>query len=614
MVDEKLGAMRRRISAIRELSKKATSFINACDYDVEGETIGENILQYVCGRPEGSSQRAKFSTLTDDELVASFEKAKPGIGIGLARAGRARHAIDFLWGVNLSRILSDSFNSVSHGYKTISMGRVQGPTLGFVVQRELEIRNFVPTPYWTVTAVFEKDGVRFEALSTRGKFLVKASAEQVKAECEGKSGRVLSSTSVAYKERPPPPFDTLDLQREAFRTFGYSPSRTLQIAQRLYLDAVISYPRTSSQRLPPSIGYENIISKLARINQYSLLASELLGRRLSPREGTRADPAHPAIYPTGVQLRESPSSQEGKVFDLIVRRFLSCFAEDAVREKTDISIDVEGNTFGIVGRRTLKSGWISVHGKRSDLDEKSTPALKEGEVVSVIRISCDEKLEQAPYRYNQSTLLGMMEREGIGTKSTRAETISTLIARGYMAGEKIVATDLGIALVEAMKEHCPQIVSVELTRETERELERIEAGEAEGSEVSEKAIVILSKQVAAIRESSEALTAEIKTAVGEANNSVNVLGACPICKSGKLIVIRSRKTRKRFVGCTDYSKGCRASAPLPQRGTVKAAAKPCMKCGWPIVYIRAWRRPWRICVNVNCENNKRGKHEVQTVC
>jgi len=472
----------------------------------------------------------------------------------------------------------------------------------------------VPTPYWTVSASFEREGAKFEAPSLHGKFLVKTEAYKVKTSSEGKTGKVSAVASVVHKELPPPPFDTSDLQHEAYRVFGYLPSKTLQIAQRLYLDASISYPRTSSQKLPSSIRYGEIISKLAGMDGYSGLAQSLVGHNLSPREGYKTDQAHPAIFPTGERLRSSITSQEGKIFDLIVRRFLSCFAEDAVREKTDLRVDVDGNLFGITGRRTLKSGWMRFYGKYSGIEDQFIPEVKVGDSLLVSAVSCGEKLESAPQRYNQSTLLGKMEREGIGTKATRAEIISTLLTRGYVKGEKLVATDLGIAVIESMQEHCPQIISTKLTRETEKDLEAIEMGELDGRETIERAIGLLSQQIEALRKSAGVVGGEIHRAAVVDVVEQKTLGVCPVCKEGKLVVIRSRKTGKRFVGCTNYSKGCRASAPLPQRGTVRPAAKPCSKCGWPIVYVRTWRRPWRLCVNIECENNgRRGKHVVQTL-
>ena len=177
----------------------------------------------------------------------------------------------------------------------------------------------------------------------------------------------------------------------------------------------------------------------------------------------------------------------------------------------------------------------------------------------------------------------------------------------------MTATDLGISLVETMQEYCPEIISTELTRETEGELQAIEEGKSDGIEMTERAITILLKQIEVLRSNGTVVGDEIQQAAVQSTNLFDVLGMCPVCKSGKLRVIRSRKTGKRFVGCTGYSGGCRASAPLPQRGSIKAAAKPCAKCGWPVVYVRRGRFPWRLCVNLACESKVGTRNAMQTL-
>jgi len=599
LVDKDAKNVEKRISSIKKLTQRAESFVNACDYDVEGETIGHNILRYACGGKEAVALRAKFSTLTKEELVSAIEGASAGLGSDLARAGRARHLLDFLWGINLSRALSGSLSSASAGYRTVSIGRVQGPTLAFVVERETEIRSFVPTPFWTVVGVFENKGWRFEAPSVTSRFAKKVEAEMVRDGCLGKAADVSEVSRVVFKQPPPVPFNLGDLQREAYRIFGFTPSRTLQVAERLYLDALISYPRTSSQRLPASINYRQILSNLGRIREYSAPVEELLGEALRPREGDKLDTAHPAIYPTGEVPRRALSAWESKLFDLIVRRFLVCFAPDAVRERVSAQIDVGGHQFRITGRATLKAGWMRYYRKYTGIEDKDMPSLSKGDVLSVVDVICTEKFEGAPPRFNQSSLLEKMESESIGTKATRAEIISTLISRGYVSGDRLVATDLGISVIETMKEFCPQIISTELTRDTEEALEGVEGGGSDGALV-EGAIDVLSSQIERLKQSEMEVGRKVSESAAQTNLSQSVLGICPLCKTGKLRIIRSFKTKKRFVGCTNYAAGCRASAPLPQRGPVKATPWPCKSCGWPVVYVRTGRHPWRLCINLGC--------------
>jgi len=612
LVDKKLGGAQRRIALIGNLAKNAKHFINACDYDAEGETIGENVMRYACGGVQGSALRARFSTLTSEDIIASFDEAKARVGQGLADAGRTRHVLDFIWGINLSRALSTAVNSSSPGYKTISMGRVQGPTLAFVVQRETEIRGFVPTPYWIVSGLFEKGGMNFTASSAIGRFSKRTDAEAVRNACQGQEGVVSELTKTVFKEPPPPPFNTGDLQREAYSAFAYSPSKTLQLAERLYLDALISYPRTSSQKLPPSIGYRRILSGLARTSEYEAHAKELLSEPLSPRQGEKNDKAHPAIYPTGDLPRRSLPLYEKRVFDLIVRRFLACFGSDAIRERTDLKIDVNGNEFRVSGRSTLRLGWLKYYGKYESRYERGAPKLLKGDLVKVIRVDCEEKLEQPLPRYNLGSLLDRMEKEGIGTKATRAETISTLGARGYITGDPISATELGISVFEVMEEYCPKIVSVELTRETEKELDEVEDGKRDGADVIARAISELYGEIEHLKSGENKVGGELGQAA-TARIAQESIGRCPVCKTGTLVVIRSRKTKKRFVGCSNYENGCRASAPLPQRGWIKPAARPCSTCGWPVIYVRRGRYPWKLCVNISCETKVGRKNAVQTL-
>jgi len=591
-----------RIRAIRSLSDEASSFVNACDFDIEGETIGYNILRYACGEKEASARRARFSALTKEEIVEAFDDGRLGSNDGLARAGRLRHAIDFVWGVNLSRALSESVRT-SRGFRTVSVGRVQGPTLNFMVEREAEVRTFVPTPYWTARGRFRKGEAVFEAKYSSVPILpVKRAAEEVKGACEGRGGVVSLVTRGTFSQRPPPPFNLADLQKEAFRLFGYSPSKTSQIAERLYLAAMISYPRTGSQRLP-KLDYGKLLSKIAAIAGYSNLVGEILSEGVfHPTEGQNTDSAHPAIYPTGESGRRSLTVEEKRIFDLVVRRFLSCFGEDAVREASSVAISVGEHEFRMEETRVVVPGWMKFAGgeRRADGVSIGGPSLREGDRVEVEGVDVEEHLREHRARYNQATLLEKMEREGIGTKATRADIISTLLGRGYVTGETLVPTELGFVLIEAMREYCPQIISTRLTRDIETQLERVETTGDMGWEFFEGTLSSLLAQVGEVRLHESEIASKMLGSGSEGAFGRTILGGCPTCKEGKLWVVRSRKSGKRFVGCTNYPKGCRASAPLPQRGTIRTTMKPCASCGWPVVYVRMGRHPWRLCVNDRC--------------
>ena len=254
------------IRTISLLSQQATRFVHACDYDQEGEVIGYNILEYACKNKYESSLRAKFSTLTDEEIRNSFDNLlKPSKG--LAEAGRSRHMIDFIYGVNLSRALTQSFKVSNDGkrYCNLSIGRVQGPALAFVVDREMEIRKHVPEPYWIIYGEFEKNGHIIKAHYYQQKINTLSQATSIVSACANEDGVVRGIEHQKATLKAPTPFNLGDLQKEAFRVFKFSPSYTLTIAERLYIEALISYPRTSSQKLPKSINYKKIISALSKI-------------------------------------------------------------------------------------------------------------------------------------------------------------------------------------------------------------------------------------------------------------------------------------------------------------------------------------------------------------
>lgn len=599
----------RAIKVISELAKDASAFVHACDYDQEGEVIGHSILQYTCGNKYGQARRAKFSTLTDEEIRESFANLeKPSSG--LAEAGRSRHMLDFVYGVNLSRALAGSLKTANR-YRNLSIGRVQGPTLAFAADRELEIRLHVSDPYWTIAARFEKNNQEFSAQYEKPKIGTLAEARSIVDACVGRDGTVSDVVDSKAILRPPAPFNIGDLQREAYRLFKLGPGYTLAIAEKMYLQALISYPRTSSQKLPPSIGYGKIISGLSKIGSYGSLAAMLLSKdRFVPNEGRMTDPAHPAIYPTGVAPRYNKlSGLEFKVYDLVVKRFLATFGDPAVSRHTDVAIDVNGRAFRAEGRTPLYEGWMVFYKPYAGMDRRELPELHRGDSVKNLGINMEEKFTQPPFRYNQASLLAKMEQEKIGTKATRADIIATLFKRNYIAPGRggIEVTDLGFAVIDSMRAFVPAIVSTDMTRSMEEQLELVEQGSADGISVIEQAVDKLVESLAAFMEKEVDIGARIDTAASADSAQAATIGPCPVCKKGQLRVIKSYRTKKRFVGCLNYSGGCKAIAPLPQKGGIRITGKACPECGWPIVGIIFARRAkqWKICVNMQCPTKKK---------
>jgi len=283
--------------------------------------------------------------------------------------------------------------------------------------------------------------------------------------------------------------------------FKISPSHTLSIAQRLYLDALISYPRTSSQKLPPSIGYKKIFSRLAAVSaDYAGLTQLFCNQysNLSPNEGKKNDPAHSAIYPTGQKPSTKLQKIEFKIYDLIVRRFLATFANPSINLRTIVSIKINDYIFNTEGKIQIYEGWTQFYKPyfRSEMLQQ-LPELHKDEILKNNNVSMIEKFIQPPRRFNQATLLEKMEKDQIGTKTTRANIINTLFKRNYITianhisrkyeGEWIEATDPGFAIIEAIGKYVPNILSVDLTRSMERDLEKIEKGKSSDALVIEKA-------------------------------------------------------------------------------------------------------------------------------
>lgn len=598
------GHIRNWIDTIAQLARNADAFVDACDYDIEGSLIGYNILKFACNGRERCAKRMKFSTLTKEELERSYINPLPHLDFNLIEAGRTRHEVDWLYGINLSRALTSAVKKQSGRYTTISTGRVQGPTLKFVVAREKAIKSFVPTPYWEIRAAIEVDGQILEALHEKERIETRKEADDIVQACKGESGIVEKIAFQQFRQLPPLPFDLGSLQSESYRLFKYGPKRTSTIAQRLYLDALISYPRTSSQKLPPSIDYKRILRNLSSITSYRILTAELLAKpRLEPNEGRKEDTAHPAIYPTGKHPNNLDNA-ERNVWDLVVRRFMAAFAEPATRQKMTATVAINDNHFRLTGIQTLERGWMRFYEPRTKKQEEPLPNLREGDRLSIKRMILKNRFTEPPPRYNPSSLLEKMEKSGIGTKATRADVIQTIYARKYIVNEKIIVTDLGFEVLDALEKHCPAVVSTRLTRELEQEMNDIHLNQKRRETSLAHAIKTLKPALEELKKSEKTIGERLSQAIENSRIEERTLGACPTCKTGGLVIIHSRKTGKRFVGCTNYFKGtCTTSAPLPQKGSLKILGKTCPNCGWPMVQVRL-RKPWELCFNPRCSKKR----------
>jgi DNA topoisomerase-1 len=588
------------LKAISELADEADNFINGCDYDIEGSLIGYMILKYACKGADEIAKRMKFSTLTEKELRQAYSDLMPHLDYPLVNAGMCRHEVDWVYGINLSRALTQSAYKHSGKYATLSTGRVQGPTLKFIIEREKEIATSVPLPFWVIKVKVKVDGVVVDAEYEAERLDSKDLTEDIVANCSGKKGFIEDIETKKYQLNPPHPFDLASLQAEAYRHFGFTPSQTLGIAERLYLDALVSYPRTSSQKLPPTIDYRDVIEGLSKISGYEKKAEILLSfEKLQPNEGSKVDSAHPAIYPTGKTPKRKLDSREQKIFELIVKRFMATFGRVAIKQSEKVRINVNGYIFYLRGSRMLEKGWVEFYEPYAKFEEVTLPALEVGQQVTLKEVIAEERFTQPPPRYNPSSLLRLMEEEGIGTKATRAEIVDTLYQRGYVKGERMTATPLAFKVIELLEKYCPKVIDVQFTRELEKMMESIELNKMRREDVLLEAVEHLKPVVQNLKLEEFNIGRELSQAIKEMKLSEITLSTlCPKCSS-KLYVLRSRRTGKRFIGCSGmWKRKCSFSLPLPQHGKLTLLDKSCRECGFQLIQVKIKnKRPMVSCPN-----------------
>lgn len=592
---------KRYFETIDKLSKNAGEITVATDYDHEGELIGLNVVRYICGQPDAN--RMKFSTLTKEELNSSYENKTPTIDWGQAIAGETRHYLDWYYGINLSRALMNSIKTTGK-FKIMSIGRVQGPTLNLIVEKEKEINSFKKEKYWQifVTVKDEKNEIELKY----NKDIFDKPQLEIFSNIVGEMLECNTKKSVS-KIPPKSPFNLTELQKEAYSHYGITPSRTLQIAQSLYLSGMISYPRTSSQKLPKSIGYEGILKKVA----LHFKATHLISRN-TPIEGPKSDPAHPSIYPTGNFIKLS--GQDEKIYNLIAKRFIALFCPDAIVDKKRVTGTWNKHTFSANGSQLTVPGWTQIYPtktKYQKIPDMDGPAKATNKRI-------EEKETQPPKRYSPASILSELEKRNLGTKATRASIIETLYDRGYIRGTtSIEATKLGISLIDTLGKYSQIIIDEKLTQTLQEETDAIV--EAKDS-FEEKEKVILDRAKKTIIKISkdfeqnekkigeELIGAEL--IAREEQKKENELVECPLCKKGKLAITYSPRFKNFFVACNAYP-NCRNTYSLPQNGTIKKTEKVCEECGFPMLMrLSHGRRPWVFCFNKNCPTNiQKIKHE-----
>lgn len=588
-------------SLLKKLSKQASEFIVATDYDIEGEVIGWNIIRFLTNKTaEKQAKRMKFSTLTKTELENSYENLEKTINWGQAYAGETRHYLDWMYGINLSRALMSAIKTAGR-FKILSVGRVQGPALNLIVKKEIEIQKFKPTPYWQV---FIKLKEHNPELIYEKNIEKKSDLEKFK-NLKGQTG--IAETGKKIRILPPPyPFDLTSLQREAYRFYKINPSRTLQLAQNLYLAGLISYPRTSSQKIPEAINPLSILRKLSEKFKETKFAT-----RKKPVEGEKSDPAHPSIYPTGEQ--GSMTSEEQKIYNLIVKRFISCFCSNAEIEDKKITFitDKDKLKFKASGLEIKEKAWMNVY--PAMIKEIEIEDIKGKKIIEKSRT--EEKETLPPRRYTPASIITELEKRDLGTKATRANIIETLYNRNYIKEQSITATPLGINLISSLEKYSPVIIDEKLTRHFEKEMEAIQEADKNFRNLQDITLKEAKKTIEKIsddmKKNEEKIGQELVKATEEnykQEREDSALQECPACKKGQLRIIYNKKFKRSFIGCSNYPE-CKNTYPLPP-GMIKILKDKdglvkCEKCSFPkLMRIMKGKRPWIFCFNKECESNK----------
>ena len=499
---------KKQLNAVHKLmkDKEVELIVNACDAGREGELIFAYLFE--TSGVKKPVKRLWLNSMTKTAIQEAFAHLREGEEMRLLEdAARSRSEADWLVGMNATRAASIRLRAAFDG--AVSLGRVQTPTLALVVRRELEIRAFVPEPYWLVEAGFAATGERlYSGRYLGGKRIKEDEAKTIVAETTGQPGTITKLEKKEEREASQLLYDLTSLQRHANTLFGFSARRTLAAAQRLYEEhKAITYPRTNSRfltsdmigEIKPTAAHVGRHERYAQGAAYVTRLERLpLGRVVNDK---RVEDHH-AIIPTRSQHDlKKMGPDESRVYDLVAKRFLAVFHPDAVYERTRVETTVAEHVFRTSGRVLIEAGWKAVYGEEAQKpgDEEDSggdqllPRLEQGEDVETRSVESLRKETQPPRRFTEASLLGAMEtagkdiqdaelREamkdsGIGTPATRATIIERLIQVGYIEreGRALHATEKGVQVISLLGEH--PLTSAELTGSWEHRLSLIEQGE-----------------------------------------------------------------------------------------------------------------------------------------
>jgi DNA topoisomerase-1 len=521
------------VHELQGLAEKATEILLATDPDREGEAIAWHIetLLNLDKKVKAPISRVAFHEITKEAVEEALKHPRE-IDTALRKAQEARRVLDRLVGYDLSGLI---WKKVRYG---LSAGRVQSPALRIIMEREREIRAFIPERYWKILGLFETEKAAKITLECSEEPRDEKLVDKIMT--EGKKGTwiVTGVKESEQKRSPRAPFTTSTLQQTASSRLGYSPSRTMQIAQKLYEAGHITYMRTDSTNIS-TVAQAQIISFVEK--QYG---EEYAQARIYKTKSKNAQEAHEAIRPTHIDNLHTGNDDHDKLYRLIWERAVSSQMTDAKLLKTKITAVIKGHEelpyFGANGSRLLFPGWLAVDmGARGE--DVELPLCKVGEILKLIHLSSEEKFTEPPGRYSEAGLVKELESRGIGRPSTYASIMKTIEDRGYVRKENktLFPTDVGEVVSDFLEKHFANYISDTFTAEMEDELDEISRGEREYEKTLKDFYGPFLKEVK-LKEKLEKATN-----LGDAPENIK----CPKC--GSAMIIKLSRGGK-FYSCSKY--------------------------------------------------------------
>ncbi|MFP6133925.1 type I DNA topoisomerase [Helicobacter pylori] len=583
------------VKQIIELSKKASITYIATDEDREGEAIGYHVACLIGGKLE-SYPRIVFHEITKNAILNALKTPRK-IDMSKVNAQQARRFLDRIVGFKLSSLISSKIT------KGLSAGRVQSAALKLVIDREREIKAFKPLTYFTLDALFEPH-LEAQLISYKGnklkaqELIDEKKAQEIKNELEKESYAISSIVKKSKKSPTPPPFMTSTLQQSASSLLGFSPTKTMSIAQKLYegvatpqgVMGVITYMRTDSLNIAKE-ALEEARNKILKDYGKDYLPPKA---KVYSSKNKNAQEAHEAIRPTSIilepnALKDYLKPEELKLYTLIYKRFLASQMQDALFESQSVVVACEKGEFKASGRKLLFDGYYKILG--NDDKDKLLPNLKENDPIKLEKLESNAHVTEPPARYSEASLIKVLESLGIGRPSTYAPTISLLQNRDYIKVEKkqISALESAFKVIEILEKHFEEIVDSKFSASLEEELDNIAQNKADYQQVLKDFYYPFMDKIEAGKKN--IISQKVHEKTGQ---------SCPKC-GGELVKKNSRYGE--FIACNNYPK-CKYIKQT-ENANDGANQELCEKCGGEMVQKFSRNGAFLACNNYpECKNTK----------